>query len=168
MYYLKRAYTSWILCITARACACLTVCPCVCKCKHGCQNMAFLWIENRVHWGWRCWWCRFPMTHGLLVFYSLEPKFTPSKVVLCVELTLYVDQWGVCLLSKTLYYASAWKSGKVSLLLDIGTTQPGWTSLAVTVPCWKLSYTPYVFRHCDLLVLTIIITTQCQEKKTGD
>ena len=37
------------------------------------------------------------------------------------------------------------------------------TSLAV--PCWELSCIPYVFRHCDLLVLTIIISPQCHEKK---
>ena len=29
-----------------------------------------------------------PMTHGLHVFDALEPKFTPFKFVLCVELSL--------------------------------------------------------------------------------
>ena len=33
-------------------------------------------------------WCRrLPVTHGLRVFDALELKFTPSKFVLCVELT---------------------------------------------------------------------------------
>ena len=29
-----------------------------------------------------------PMTHGLHIFDALEPKFTPFKFVLCVDLTL--------------------------------------------------------------------------------
>ena len=52
-----------------------------------------------------------PMTHSLRVFDALEPKFIPFKFVLCVELTLWFGEWGVCLLSESLYYASGWKSG---------------------------------------------------------
>ena len=41
-------------------------------------------------------------------------------------------------------------------------------SVAVTVvavPCCQLSYISFVFRHCDLLVLRIIIPNQCYVKK---
>ena len=41
-------------------------------------------------------------------------------------------------------------------------------SLAVTsvaVPCCQLSFIPCVFRHCDPLVLKIIMLNQCHEKK---
>ena len=52
-----------------------------------------------------------PMMHGLRIFDALELKFTPLKSALCVELTLEIGKWGVCLLSKILHYVSAWKSG---------------------------------------------------------
>ena len=54
----------------------------------------------------------------------------------------------------------------------VGTVPPRQTqvlpSVAVTlvaVPCCQLSYVPYVSRYCDLLVLKIIISNQCHEKK---
>ena len=45
-----------------------------------------------------------PMTHRLRVFDALEPKFTPFKFVLCVELTLWIGQWGLGQPSKILHY----------------------------------------------------------------
>ena len=41
-------------------------------------------------------------------------------------------------------------------------------SMAVTlaiVPCCQLTHIPYVFRHCNLLVLKIIISNHCHKKK---
>ena len=35
----------------------------------------------------------------------------------------------------------------------------------VVVPCGQLSYIPYIFRHCDLLVLKIIISNEYHERK---
>ena len=58
------------------------------------------------------------MMHSLRIFDTLDQKFTSFKFVLCVKLTLLICKWGVCLLSKTLYYASAWKSGNIFLLSD--------------------------------------------------
>ena len=45
------------------------------------------------------------------------------------------------------------KVGTVRPSSDTGTTHV----TLVTVPCCQLSYIPYVFKHCDLLVLKIII-----------
>ena len=45
------------------------------------------------------------------------------------------------------------KVGTVSPSSDTGTTRV----ILVKVPCCQLSYIPYVFKHCDLLVLKIII-----------
>ena len=44
----------------------------------------------------------------------------------------------------------------------VGTVSPSWDTdttrvTLVAVPCCQLSYIPYVFKHCDLLVFRIII-----------
>ena len=52
------------------------------------------------------------MVHTLRVFDALEPKMTPFKFGLCVELTLQICKRGACLLSKALCCASV-ESGNV-------------------------------------------------------
>ena len=49
------------------------------------------------------------MARSLHIFDALEQAFTPFKFVPRMELTLWIWQWGVCLLSKASHWASAWK-----------------------------------------------------------
>ena len=92
------------------------------------------------------------MTYGLHVFLALEPKFTLVKFVLCViwpsELANEECVRKFCIVRQPE------KVGTVSTSSDTGTT---YVTL-VKVPCCQLTYIPYVFKHCDLLVLKIIIS----------
>ena len=56
--------------------------------------------------------------HTLRIFDAPEPIFTPFKSVLCMELTLKILSWGVCLPSKALYGVSAWKKCWVPSICD--------------------------------------------------
>ena len=104
-----------------------------------------------------------PMMHSMCVFDALEPKFTPFKFILCVELTLWLAGVG-CVYSLKPFTMVRLKKleqfppCQTQVLLSVAVT-------LVAVSCCQLSYIPYVSRHCDLLVLKIIILNKCQEKK---
>ena len=82
------------------------------------------------------------MTLGLRVFDELEPNW-PSK--LASEGWVYFLKF--CTMRKPK------KVGTVFLSSDTSTTHV----ILVKVQCCQLSYIPYVLKHCDLLVLKIII-----------
>ena len=130
--------------------------------------------------------CRAPNDTQFACLWHTRTQIHPLEVCpvdRVVPLNLPVK---VCSLSNTLDCLSAWKSGNVFpfsvlLLLIYYTLEPDMykftsvtqipLSVAVTtvaVLCCQPSYTmsiPYIFRHCDLPVLKITISNQCQVKK---
>ena len=76
------------MCIDICVCMCVYWCLCVCigVCECVCVSVFFLCVCGLV--------CgcvlvlEVPVMHGLCIVDVLEPKFTPFKFVLCVELTL--------------------------------------------------------------------------------
>ena len=94
-----------------------------------------------------------PMTHGLHVFDALEQKSPPLSLSCAWN-------WPSKLASKRCVYSLKFctmrhpeKVGTVSPSSDTGTTH----LTLVKVPCCQLTYVLHVFKHCDLLVLKIII-----------
>ena len=66
--------------------------------------------KNTTNFKLLYWWdTGLPTAHSLHTFDALEQAFTPFKFVPRMELTLWIWQWGVCLLSKASHWASAWK-----------------------------------------------------------
>ena len=94
-----------------------------------------------------------PMMHGLRVFDALEPEFTPSSLSCGWNWPSKLASEGCVYSLKFCTRGQPEKVGMVSPLSDTGTTHV----TLVAVPCCQLSYIPYVFKHCDLLVLKIII-----------
>ena len=60
-------------------------------------------------------------------------------------------QWGVCSRYKIFHYASAWKSGNSFPLIRHSCNLGSSAMLSAQL------YIPHVFKHCDLLVLKIMI-----------
>ena len=92
------------------------------------------------------------MTHGLRVFDALGPNSLPSSLS-------YVWNWPSKLASEGCVYflkfCTMHQPEKVETISPSSDTSTHVT--LVKVPCCQLSYIPYVFKHCDLLVLKIII-----------
>ena len=94
------------------------------------------------------------MTYGLHVFDALELKFTPFKFVLCgIDPLTELANEGCVYSLKFCTMCQPEKVGTISPSSEMGTTRV--TLKAVS--CCQPSYIPYVFKHCDLLVLKIII-----------
>ena len=102
-----------------------------------------------------------PVMHSLRIFNVLEPKFTPFKFVLCVELTLWIGQWGLGQPSKILHYGLPLLRHRHHSC-DLG--KSAMLSARLYNPC---------FHHCEFLVLAIItlweavcLTLYCQNPNT--
>ena len=93
-----------------------------------------------------------PMTHGLRIFGVLEPKFSSFRSCAWNGPSKLASEGCVYFL-KLCTMCQPEKMGTVSPSSDTGTTH----LTLVKVPCCQLTYVLHVFKHCDLLVLKIII-----------
>ena len=92
------------------------------------------------------------MTLGLRAFDALEPKLPPSSLFCAWNWPSKLTSEGYAYLLKFCTLRQPEKMGAVSPRSDTDTNHV----TLVNVPCCQLSYIPYVFKHCHLLVLKII------------
>ena len=93
------------------------------------------------------------MTLGFARFWHTRTEIHPLQVCqVWIWLSKFTSEEWVYFL-KFCFMLQPKKVGTVSPLSDAGTTHV----TSVKVPCCRLSYIPYVFKRCDLLILKIII-----------
>ena len=94
-----------------------------------------------------------PMTHSLLIFDALKPNFTLFVCIVRGIDPLNFRVRGVFTLENFVLCVRLKKVGTAPPLSDTGTTH---VTLAA-VPCCQLNCIPYIFKHCEFLVLKIRI-----------
>ena len=94
-----------------------------------------------------------PMTNRLRVFDTLELNSSPLSFPCAWNWPSKLASEGCVYFLKFSTVRRPEKVGTVSPSSDTCTTH----MTLVKVPCCQLSYIPYVFKHCDLLVLKIMI-----------